>query len=1763
MSRYDLLRAAAKKTDSSSQQKSQKTQKTQEKNQQKSQPTQQNQQKAQKAQRVQTKKTYQPTSDYWQAQQQTQNQKQTSKVRIAEPKKQYKVFTQADKNRAQREGRYASALRKEQNSNASREQTYSQASAGIDALLHGRNVGEAMRNVSDWQTTSEQKRALAQAKLAQKQNDEYRKLIDSNDLTKTFSDLGLSAIGGLSNSVGGGLRAASNVVQGIGGLIGNKEMVEAGRKFDQELGIEQAIENVRKNNTMANTYAGKIAENIGGMIPTIASGIATGGGEALGLGLMGLSAFGNEGSEALNNLSADGDLTAHDSARALTTGALKGGLEVATEKLSSIVPGLETFAWTNPDHLIGQLVGEGLEEAVSATIEPYIDPLANPNIQMSNTPDIHGRYGLDYGQEAYNNTFGDVGGGLLGKYGKDIWDSAVMGAATSLAMGAGNIANTTNNKLARQINESSENWTPKSAEPTTNKALVGGTSDAFKTQNVQVTPEAKPVQNIVPEDYQAVASDEDTITDGIYKPEAEMAEDTANQLNAELQAPEAAETTQPTEEVQETEPTAPEQTEVTEPKTPQKTVDDFKTKTEEIVKKVKDIPDASEETVNKAAEDIVNSYNEAVEQVASDLPNVPKELLNSMIGGEKITQGAIKQSEGRTSGEAQEFQSAQTTKEFKEKVKKRTNDVTYLETHLDPLTATAQQMYDRLGGEKATYDDFMSKNPAPLRSALGIKTNYAQNIHIAEGQYLADRIELRKNSLMDEIQKKGIEVKSVENQDGTTTFTLTKDGKPLNSEESKKYISDLNDATSKLNAIYTKLNNTYHNAALTLRQAWYSKMTPSAQIKGIQENVNKINREMEKKFGSKIRSGELSPVSLNQDLVKQYLEATDDVTRAKIVEQMAFEMASQVPHSVMEKIDAFRYNNLLFNPLTWIRNGFGNFGQSKMAQMKNVMLYGIESLEKSLGRVRYNNIDPYNESDAALFNHTKTTAGDTLSQDFLDGKTKGNVKKHLKSLGYEGDLLNRMAGFKGDTFSLSTTDNRLNARFIEKVSNNLKDAGYTVKDNQIVDKNGNEMSHEDYVKLLNESFHQAKRQFISADSLRMAKRDSAGMARVNKTQYELWHDQGFDTLNPMHESVAGLMNEGKSAPDAFMAAYNEARRQNVFSNNNLFGKWENWRSKGIDYMMNKAPFLGDQYWMRKAYAKNMSQMLDAQGCYAEINDGKIDLYDRNGDKISDKKAESILNDINADAYRRALEDTYHDPSAVADILNQLRGLNPGTDIMMGALQPFIKTPINIAKRSVEYSPAGFAYSFKQLNDVKKGKMSAETWLNSASKGATGVTAAAFGFILAAFGILKANGDEEDDEITNFESKKGVQNYSIQLPDGTSVSVDWLAPGIAPFLIGAATYEAHQKYAPADGNYDMESTIQFLTAFLENSGSIFQPLLDTTMMSGLVDNLSVFGEADKSNIAGKFISKLTENYTRQFTPAAGSKVAGIFDGTKYSTASDNFLDRQIRSAAINFRLIDMALSKMNGKQYLQPQLDLNGEPIQTEDYGLGMAGRAFTNLLNPATVKRDTRDKTDLEMERLYKATGNTGVLPEMQTYLNNTKFKPEERTEYNEYYLSEYKKAAEEFIQSDAYRYYDDKERASILNSMSSHFKAEATKKYLGRIVPNSDSVLTTRDKACDYVGESGVSAAKFYSYLNTDFELYEDGEHINNTRAMKIRAQMEADGVWERVKEAVNNGWFQAGDFNLNKTVLGWDTSDFTYYYQLMLDHAYDPSPNRKKKKK
>lgn len=100
----------------------------------------------------------------------------------------------------------------------------------------------------------------------------------------------------------------------------------------------------------------------------------------------------------------------------------------------------------------------------------------------------------------------------------------------------------------------------------------------------------------------------------------------------------------------------------------------------------------------------------------------------------------------------------------------------------------------------------------------------------------------------------------------------------------------------------------------------------------------------------------------------------------------------------------------------------------------------------------------------------------------------------------------------------------------------------------------------------------------------------------------------------------------------------------------------------------------------------------------------------------------ILEQARTHAIQDAKRATFQDASALADAIARIENKNKATRLAIGGLLPFKRTPINIAKRGFELSPAGLIKGLTyDLGQVRKGTMTATDAIDHISQGLTGTS----------------------------------------------------------------------------------------------------------------------------------------------------------------------------------------------------------------------------------------------------------------------------------------------------------------------------------------------------------------------------------------------------------------------------------------------------------
>lgn len=332
------------------------------------------------------------------------------------------------------------------------------------------------------------------------------------------------------------------------------------------------------------------------------------------------------------------------------------------------------------------------------------------------------------------------------------------------------------------------------------------------------------------------------------------------------------------------------------------------------------------------------------------------------------------------------------------------------------------------------------------------------------------------------------------------------------------------------------------------------------------------------------------------------------------------------------------------------------------------------------------------------------------------------------------------------------------------------------------------------------------------------------------------------------------------------------------------------------------------------------------------------------------------------AVQEAQKATFRDDSPVANALQNLENKNAATKLLVGGLVPFKKTPINIVKRGLEYSPAGFLKTGAdavQMVQQKSGKLESGTMtgtqiIDDLSKAFVGTGLMAAGYALAKSGLLNgADADEKKEQYLN--DAAGLQSYSLNIGNYT-YTVDWTAPASLPLFMGVELYNA--MTGEKDGNA--------LNAVISSLQNITEPVFNLTMLDGI--NNAIQSVSYGGNPISTAITDTAMDYVGQGVPTLSGQIARTIDDTRRSSNTPDKLT--------GVDTLDKFLRRQQAKipgasQKLQPYLDVFGR--ETKNDSLPM--RALQNLLSPGYIAERKDDGVEGHLMRLYGKTGDTDILP--------------------------------------------------------------------------------------------------------------------------------------------------------------------------------------------
>ena len=408
-----------------------------------------------------------------------------------------------------------------------------------------------------------------------------------------------------------------------------------------------------------------------------------------------------------------------------------------------------------------------------------------------------------------------------------------------------------------------------------------------------------------------------------------------------------------------------------------------------------------------------------------------------------------------------------------------------------------------------------------------------------------------------------------------------------------------------------------------------------------------------------------------------------------------------------------------------------------------------------------------------------------------------------------------------------------------------------------------------------------------------------------------------------------------------------ATTDDIESKRTIFDKrWQAWieklRTKNFEWLEKE-----DGWFLKHHYVDALARLITAR---------KIDV-----NSIDAKTLETLRKY----AIKEAQAATYRDANALADGLNAVQRRIERSDkkfirassALIEGVMPFKKTPMNIAKQGIYYSPVGILKGiYTATTKLKNGDATVTDVIDDISKGLSGTMLLMIGYFLSSLGLLVGADDKEKKE-KEFDNMTGEQSYALKV-FGKSYTIDWATPSNLALFVGSKLYDLTK---------DDFSFADVTSALL----TVTEPLLELSVFSGLSGVIESAKYSDTNPIIAITSNAIT-SYLTQALPTIGGQVSRIVDGSKREYY---YADKTSDVPAGLQRLIGQASSKIPFASYLfETSIDEWG---REETYG-NVVERAFENTVSPGYYSAENYTRVDKELRKLFEKTGDSAVLPVIQ-----------------------------------------------------------------------------------------------------------------------------------------------------------------------------------------
>lgn len=554
-------------------------------------------------------------------------------------------------------------------------------------------------------------------------------------------------------------------------------------------------------------------------------------------------------------------------------------------------------------------------------------------------------------------------------------------------------------------------------------------------------------------------------------------------------------------------------------------------------------------------------------------------------------------------------------------------------------------------------------------------------------------------------------------------------------------------------------------------------------------------------------------------------------------------------------------------------------------------------------------------------------------------------------------------------------------------------------------------------------------------------------------------------LNPISESDSKLVSAAKEYGEEYAA---RALSGNKYTNPGVeldkalstFGNGKVGRFvQSLSDLTTKSLDKADQKAMMNKYQNALAR-------YVKANGKDISIF-----SDTSQEAKDFLSMASDYAVHQAEEAAFHQDSKLASGLTNfatmLKNGNVGektAGTLIDATVPFKKTPINVLKSCLQYSPAEYVYAFADAYKFHRGEIDAAKFIDDMAKATTGTTMCVIGSIFAHAGIVQIGSDKGVKE-QNTDTRTGRQQMAVKIGKQYANLSD-LVPAASPFIIGATMYEAFKKNGKG------------IDALVDGLLNVESGLVDTTMLSGLSSVLNSVQYMQQGEEPINAVTRsVAESYAGQFLPTLGRAINSTADDTQRSSySSKTGVGKEVESTAKYLETKILGLQQVGdwadkndipvlNKLKLQPSIDAWGNVKKQNSVGVdaytdnkvaNAVGRGVANFATPAKLSADKSTDLDNKIRELKERLVSNGEMSAEDadnlfpyTATSEAKIGGEKLSEkdWTQYQIDKGTTSAElakELLTSGKYDDLSDTDKADILQKIYKFSKSNTAAEYGG-----------------------------------------------------------------------------------------------------------------------